>query len=177
MDPETIAVRFRYTPEDYVRAFRVALARKIRPRSLAGAAIATFLLSLIVLALEDGSDPVGWWLGWGGITVSLLIASMVAALWFILPRWIYRREPKFQQEYRFEFSPTGIHFESDDVVSSLRWSTYRGLHSDAEVHLLLYGHHDFTAVPRRAFATTRDDDAFVRMAQAQLGEHTSPDRR
>lgn len=175
MDPETIAVCFRYTQEDYVQAFRLGIVGTMKPRSLVAGVIVTFLLGVVVLVLEDGSEPVGGWLGRVSITVSLLIALIAAAVWFILPRWIYRRETKLQQEYRFEFSPSGIRFESVDVVSSLRWSTFRGLCSDADVHLLLFGRYGFTAVPRSAFANAGDDDAFVRMARAQFCVRTPPD--
>jgi hypothetical protein len=161
----SVTLRFRYTEEDYVRAMRFHLSKRMRPRLDVVAAIVLGLLSAYMLFAGAGPD----WLWAFGCAASLLLFAILWFAWFVLPARAFRLEPKLHGEYLIEFGPDRIEFRTDGIDSRIEWKLYRELRSDDHTHLLVHGSNGFTALPRRVFAGPPEEAAFLQLVRQHVG--------
>jgi len=127
----TIHLSFRYSELDYTRAMRAHLVSRLRLKLDVAVIVATALLGIY---LWRSPDLRGW-----GIWLVCLSASfflVLVAAFGVIPGLIFRREPKFRDEYSLTFSPAGIHFRTAHINSQLQWSLYSRALIDA--HYLFY---------------------------------------
>jgi len=89
------------------------------------------------------------WLGVGCVVVSALFALMLVAALTIIPRFVFRREPKFRDDYSLTFSAEVIHFRTAHIDSQLQWSVYSRALIDAHSYVLYYGTRQFTVIINR----------------------------
>lgn len=158
-----IELRFRYLEEDYVRAMRLHLSKRMRLRL--DITVATGLGLVSVISLATGGTV---WLWTLAAALSAGLLSLVLYAYFVLPVRTFRAEPKLQEEYLLRFAPEGIQFKSAGIDSSLDWKLYRELRSDRHTHLLLHGENSFTVVPRRVFSGPEQEQAFLALVKAAV---------
>jgi len=146
-----ISLSFRYSEIDYVRAFCAHYADRLR----------LWLDVCVVVAL--GAVGIYLWPSLSGkvfLGVSIAFAVIFFAAFFVIPSLIFRREPKFRDEYSLTFSPEGIHFQTAHIDSHLAWDLYSRALVDAHSYVLYYGSRTFTVIPKRVFQNNQQQEAF-----------------
>lgn len=154
---ETVNLSFRYAEQDYVRALRAHYASRLRlPLDIA------VILGVAIIGAYE------WRVGSHGFGITLLCLSGIFALtlgaaFAVIPTIAFRHQPKFRDEYSLTFSPQGIHFQTANIDSDLKWSMYTGALVDAYSFILYYGSQQFTVVLRRVFRDISQRQAFEQL--------------
>jgi hypothetical protein len=94
---------------------------------------------------------------WLDVCVVVALGAVGIYLW---PSLIFRREPKFRDEYSLTFSSEGIHFQTAHIDSHLAWDLYSRALVDAHSYVLYYGSRTFTVIPKRVFQNNQQQEAF-----------------
>jgi len=160
-----IHLSFRYSELDYVRGMRAHYASRLRLKLDVAVAAATALLGVY---LWQSPDSRGW--GIGLVCLSAVFVLMLVAAFTVIPRLVFRREPKFQDEYSLKFSPDGIHFRTVHINSQLQWSMYSRALIDSHSFVLYHGTHSFTVIPKRSFETNEQLAAFESLVSEKIPE-------
>lgn len=119
MEP-AVELTFRLLESDFVRAFRAHHGSRLR-----------WGLDIAVAVALAAFGAHSWWSGnldWysvAAVVVAGIYGLMLVAIFFMIPRIIFRGEPKFREEYSLAFSPEGIHFRTAHSDSRLQWSIRR----------------------------------------------------
>lgn len=156
---------FRYSELDWVRAMRRHYASRLRPK-LDVVVIAVAALLGVYLWRSLDSRP------WGIVMLCLstILALILASAFSIIPRLVYRREPKFRDEYSLTFSSAGVQFRTVHIDSQLQWSIYSRAIVDQHSFILYYGAHSFSLIPKRVFATGEQLAAFESLLSEKIPE-------
>jgi hypothetical protein len=160
----TVNLSFRYLESDYVKALRAHYASRLRLR---GDAVA--IVVLVVGGAYLWRSPNLHWLSVACVTVAVVFALIVIAVFTVIPPLVFRREPKFRDEYSLTFSPEGIHFRTAHIDSQLQWSLYSRVLIDAHSYVLYYGSRQFTVIPKRVFQSKEQQQSFEQL----LTQHVS----
>lgn len=159
-----VSLSFRYLERDYVRALRAHYASRLRLR------VDLFVTVVVVLCgAYLWSTPSWHWLGVGFVTIAVVFVLILIAAFTVIPRFVFRRERKFRDDYSLTFSAQGIHFRTAHVDSQVQWSLYSRALVDAHSYVLYYGSSQFTVIPKRVFESAEQQQAFDRL----LSEHVS----
>ncbi len=159
----TIQLTFRYAQSDYVRAVQTHHGSRLFLR-----------LDIVIVVVFAGLGAYFWgspsdhWLGVGCVGVSVGVALALIAAVLVIPRLVFRREPKFRDEYSITFSPEGIHFRTVHIDSQLQWSLYRRALIDRHSYLLYYGWRQFSVIPKRVFQDVEQRQAFERLLEGHI---------
>ena len=154
---ETVNLSFRYAEQDYVRALRAHYASRLRlPLDIA------VIVGVAVVGAYE------WSVGSHGFGITLLCVSgifalMLIAAFAVIPTIAFRRQLKFRDEYSLTFSPQGIHFQTANIDSDLKWGMYTGALVDAYSFILYYGSQQFTVVPKRVFRDISQRQTFEQL--------------
>ncbi|HUG68224.1 MAG TPA: YcxB family protein [Pirellulaceae bacterium] len=89
-------------------------------------------------------------LPWFLIIPGVILGLLVAYAFILLPSQIFQSQPKLKSEYHLQFGDDAIRFKTDEIDSTLQWSTYHSWLRDNEFYILYHGIRDFTVVPLRA---------------------------
>jgi hypothetical protein len=163
---EPISLRFKYTEEEYIAAVRLYMMRS-----------ADFKVRVAIAALYAvGCISLFWWLGFDFDSSVILLFIFASCLpffiafmhLFVLPRQRFRSDPKFRDEYLLEFSDDGIHFMTSEIDSLLQWSVYSKVIEDERFYLLVYGRHMISVIPKRAFQSAAQEEAFDQLLRRKL---------
>ena len=102
---------------------------------------------------------------WGSalICLSAVLVVILILAFAVIPRLVFRREPKFRDEYSLIFSSDGIHFRTVHIDSQLEWSLYTRVLVGTHSFVLYHGNNSFTVVPKRVFETAEQLTAFERL--------------
>ena len=168
---ETVALRFRHTEGEYAAAVRLYMLRS--PSISVRLAVLFPLLFACVFFLFLLFDA--------GLLFSLATAGAAAAtllawLFFALPRQRFRSDPRFRDEYSLEFSDEGIHFRTDAVDARIKWELYNDVIENESFYVLVYGASMITVVPKRAFRRPSDEARFRELLGRHLPEAPSARR-
>jgi hypothetical protein len=164
-----ITLHFTYTETDYVRAVRLRNRRRTGGwfDLIAGLGVTAF-------------GAVTWWFeGYSALRLTLVVLGLVFLFMLVttevvLPRWWFRREPKLQDPYTLTFSDAGIDFRTSRIHSQLEWALYHGFAESPTTYLLLYGHNQFSAIPKRVFESPAQEARFRALVKAKLGAGGRP---
>jgi YcxB-like protein len=159
----TINLSFRYLPRDYVRAVRTHFGS--RWRLLFDAGVTTVLAAVGFYLLRSDGDH---WTGMVLLGLSAIFALVLIVGLVILPPIVFRKTPKFQDEYSLTFSPSGIQFRTAQIDSQLQWGMYSRALIDAYSYLLYYGPRSYTIIPKRVFQSGQQQAAFERLLAQEI---------
>ncbi|MFD0675176.1 hypothetical protein [Cohnella sp. GCM10027633] len=112
-------LKYKYSEREFIQAMNQS-SRDTR-RWYVDFIIAILLLAYGIYTYMDGSN---------GFIVSFLIVisvSIIVAMFIrmvILPRVLFKREPKYKEEYELEFLEDEIRFTAGALKSSIPWSFY-----------------------------------------------------
>jgi hypothetical protein len=163
---ETVSLNFRYLEGDYVKALRAHYASRLRLH-----------LDIVVIAavalfgayeIRSGSGAFGIAM----LSLAVLFGVMLLAAFLIIPRFAFRREPKFRDDYALTFSPDGIHFQTAHIDSQLQWNMYTNALVDRYSFVLYYGSHQFTVIPKRVFKNGEERETFERLMAQKISKIT-----
>jgi hypothetical protein len=159
-----VDLSFRYLESDHVRALRAHYASRLRLRL-----DIVFCAALAVAGIYLWQTPGSRWLGVAFFSIAAFFGLMLVAAFTVIPRWVFRREPKFRDEYSLTFSSEGIRFLTAHIDSQLQWSMYSHALVDAHSYMLYYGTHQFTVIPKRVLQSSEQQQVFERL----LTQHVS----
>ena len=161
----TVHLTFRYSEQDYVRAMRAHLKSRLRLK-----------LDIVVIALAAALGFYEWrslgspWWGMTLVFLAAVLAGILIIAFGIVPRMVFRGEPKFRDEYSLTFSADGIRFQTAHISSQLDWSMYIRALVDAHSFILCHGRRSFTVIPKRVFKTPEQLGAFERLISEKIPE-------
>ena len=162
-----ISTSFSITRDEYIRAMRRHFLGKLRwKRDLVGGFLS------IVGGIFIAIGPVTPIIGWIAIASGSVLLLLVAHASFILPRWMYRSQPRLKDEFRITFRDEEIEFRTNEIDSRLKWSLYNSWLCDKEFFFLYHGTQDVSVIPRRAFVAG-DEDRFLNMLGRNIGPSIS----
>jgi hypothetical protein len=160
----TVNLSFRYIESDYVRALRAHYASRLRLRL-----DIVSIISTLGFGIYLWQSPRAHWFGVACVLGAVLFSLMLVAAFTVVPRLVFRREPKFRDEYSLAFSSEGIYFRTAQIDSQLQWSMYSRVLIDADSYLLYYGSQQFTLIPKRVLQNFEQQQAFEEL----LAQHVS----
>jgi hypothetical protein len=112
-----------------------------------------------------------WW--------TIIWFPLAVMMWFnvvrfegITARILFRRNPKFREEYHLTFSQENIHFQTASIDSTLQWSHYERLVESPTLFLLMYGKGLYTVVPKRCFPSDDELDAFRGLLRDRIPQYS-----
>jgi len=159
----TMHFTFRYSEEDFVRAMRAHFALRLKPKLDIALAVALALLGAYFWQVENSI-----WFGVVPIVISAIFMLMLVLAFGVLPRQLFRREPKYRDEYDLTFSPDEIHFRTQHINSHLQWSMYSRALIDSHSFILYYGVGSFTVIPKRVFESAEQKAMFEHLIAIKI---------
>jgi hypothetical protein len=106
--------------------------------------------------------------------ISYALVAMGVAIWMvpILRSWLYRRAyreaKKYTENIHATFTTQGIHIESAEGKSDLKWSFYSKYLNARDYVLLYMTRQSFSVIPKSAFADESEAERFIRLVDANL---------
>lgn len=100
---------------------------------------------------------------------SILLLMLIFVI-YINPKKTFRQQPKFQNEYNISFSVEGIHFQTENINSSIEWNHYLKTIENKRFFYLVYGKNMFTIVPKRSFMNDEEEALFREMVNEKIGK-------
>jgi YcxB-like protein len=154
-EPISISINFTNKLKDHLEAQRVFYHRGILAKLDKGVAVLLFIFGVYCLVFVG----LRWW--------TVIWFPLAVAEWFdllSLTRWRtrieFQRNPKFREEYHLTFSRENIHFRTDSLDSTLKWTHYDRVIESPTLFLLMYGKGLYTLIPKRCFNSDEDIHTF-----------------
>ena len=159
---DALSLSFRYSEDDYVRAMRAHYKNRLRlPLDIV---LISILVVLGAYLWNSGSQASATAL----FCVAGLFALMLIAAFLVIPRIVFRREPKFRDDYSLTFSRERIHFQTAHIDSWLDWAMYSRALIDHYSFVLYHGSSTFTVIPKRVFNTNAQMEAFENLLERKI---------
>jgi hypothetical protein len=162
---DEVALQYRYSEEEYAQAVRLYFDHTLRLEArtdviACGLAIAAGALCWLFIDRSGAS----LFLAGAGL-FGLMLTGYVT---LIVPKQWYRRDPRLQSEYRLVFRDDGIEFKTDQIDSRLEWSLYQRMIENTRFYVLIYGRNMISVIPKRAFSSPEQEDAFRELVKRHL---------
>jgi hypothetical protein len=162
-----VTLAFRYLPGEYVRAVRAHQMQTMR--LVLDSIVSAMLLVAGAATLLFGTERY-FWLGVTFCGFGFALLAIIAAALLVVPRIALARSEKLREPYRLTFSDQGIRFETTSIESNLAWSLYARVIEVHDFYLLYWGRREFTVIPKRAFETAADMQAFDALLVAHVAK-------
>ena len=166
VDP-VVTLTFRYHPGEYVRAVR---AHQLQAMRLVTDLIfsSTFLVAGAATVFFGAERY--FWLGVALCGIGLALPTTIAVALLVFPRMALAGNAKLLDQYQLTFSRDGIRFQTTSIDSKLAWSLYTRATEVRDFYLLYWGRRQFTVVPKRAFESAADMQAFEALLVAHVAK-------
>jgi len=161
---EPIKAVFTYSRDEYLRAVR----RHYRTHIYAVRDIVVGMIAVIaglIIYFSDESRLYAWIL----IVIGLILLTMVAYAFLVLPKLMYRSDPRLKWEYSLTFYEDRIEFKTKEIDSILKWPLYHSWLGDDEFYILYHGKRNLSVIPRRALKSDNSDERFASLLERKLG--------
>ncbi len=80
----------------------------------------------------------------------------------------FKANPKYHEPCQLTFSREDIHFVTPSIDSHLQWSIFQRVLEDDQLFLLVSGKWSYSVIPKRAFASPAEVDAFRALVQEMI---------
>ena len=169
---EIIKLRFKYTEEEYASATRLYMLRSsdLLFRIIASSLLLAGGVFLILLLNLDEQTSIFF------ILVGVIWLLFLFLIFFAVPRQRFRSDPKFRDEYFLQFSEDGIHFKTAQIDSLIQWSFYSKVLEDDRFYLMVYGKNMISIIPKRAFASAAEEEAFNNLLRRKIPAYSNSKR-
>lgn len=150
---EEVAISFSFAPRELYLCLVQLMARQ---RSIQ--LLALLILLLCALSAASASSP------------TYPIVLFVAFVFFlgVAPAFISRRTPSLRGRLDYRFNPNGMHVNTAQIRSDIRWSAFADLRSTSRAHYLRQaGKRTVVILPRRAFPPEAEQQ-FLTLARRGL---------
>jgi YcxB-like protein len=160
---EVIELRFKYSEQEYISAYRkYFLAKK---RATFFIVIAASLVLVGIYFLLSGGDV--------ALTVSLIatgafLLGLLMTSSILLPRQRFRADPRFKGEYFLRFLEDGIEFHTDDIDAKVSWRIYKEALETKDFFLLSDGGSTLSVIPKRVFANAEQEMLFRQLLDTKV---------
>ena len=160
---EKIEISFKYTKEEYVKAFReyLLLTKTIKKRDMIVAILVIIFSSIWLIISNEILSGVC-------LLCGVLFLLLLCNLYYWMPGRNFSQNSKFKEEYNLIFSDEGIHFKTDSINSDLKWNTYANFMESQEFFYLIQAKQVFTVIPKRAFGNVEVENGFKEMVLRNL---------
>lgn len=111
------------------------------------------------------------------VVISLLYLFVLFARNFIVPALVFRKEPKYREEYTLSFKDDEIIFTTGTLKSTLKWDFYTGMKESKDFIFLIYGKKLFTIIPKRIFKGMEEMNEFKELVRSKISDNTRPGPR
>lgn len=146
-----VTTTFTYTRDEYVLAMKRHYQSSLKVgRDVVGALLAISGGTYLLASTDFG------WLAWLLLVAGAGLLAVVGYALFLLPRMIYRSQPKLRDQYSLTLSDDGIAFKTDSIDATLQWSFYHSWLSDDDFYFMYHGKRDVSVIPRRSLADGDD---------------------
>jgi hypothetical protein len=113
----------------------------------------------------------GWpWPSALGVGVAALACTVVLVAW-VFPWISVMRAPQLNQPFGFTFTDEQIWFVAEEEDGRIDWEQYDRWKVSPDFYFLYFDGDQFTIIPKRAFETPEDEERFVALLEARIGEH------
>jgi hypothetical protein len=160
-----VTLAFRYLPGEYVRAVRAHQLQNMR--LVLDSIVSVVFLIAGAATLLFGTER-DFWFGAAFCGLALTLPAIIAVALLVVPRIALARSAKLREPYRLIFSDQGIRFETTSIESNLAWSIYTRVIEVRAFYLLYWGRREFTVIPKRAFETAAQMQAFDALLVAHV---------
>jgi hypothetical protein len=156
----TVELKFQYTKEEYVKAYRLyLLADRVTGKFARGFVLLFSVFSIYYLFSS----------GFGTLGVLCCALSSVAIaielmLYFYIPHRNFVNSPKLQEGYILIFSPDEIIFKTQSIDSKLKWDIYSAIWESRDFYFLVQPSKNYTLVPKRVFKNSDEQEIFKSLA-------------
>jgi len=166
---ELVTVNFKLAEREFLAACRVLTLGGARQKLRVFAAPPVWAAAMTaLLTLGFGYPPTV------ALPLTLSAVSLLAALYYfsfvVLPRRSFRGDRKFRDPVTFTFTGDHIFVRTKLVESRMDWRLYSDLLEGRDCYVLVYGKDIrlLTPIPKRAFRTPGDEQAFRAFALSRL---------
>lgn len=162
VEMEGIRIQGRNTMSDFAHAVQTFIGRH--------RAVWVFRIigvALMVIGLNLLADPktVGYGITYIAISLVLLFnVANLALMWLAV-----KKTSKLLDPYEAVFNEMGMQFKSPGAESKVEWSFYNRLIETRRVFLLCYDKAAFIILPKHAFSSQEQIDAFRELAKSHIG--------
>ena len=167
-EPNPITVNFMNELRDHVEAQRILYKESLLSKS--DKVVAVLLLALGIW--EVWAVGLRWW--------TIIWFPLAMIMWFnvlrfegVTARILFRRNPKYREEYHLTFSRENIHFQTASIDSTLQWSNYERLIESPTMFLLMHGKGLYTLVPKRCFHSDDELNTFRGLLRGKIPQYSS----
>lgn len=155
---EKIEIKFKYTKEEYVKAFReyLLLTKTIKKRDMIVAILVIIFSTIWLILSKEILSAVC-------LLCGVLFLLLLCNLYYWMPGRNFSQNNKFKEEYNLTFSDEGILFKTDSINSNLKWNTYVDFMENEEFFYLIQAKQVFSLIPKRAFDSVEVENGFREM--------------
>ena len=107
------------------------------------------------------------WLAMALVIVGVAIWGVSLLRW-VLYRRAFREAKKYTENIHAIFSHDGIHIDSAEGTSDLNWGFYSKYRDTGDFVLLYMTRHQFSVIPKSAFADEHEKRRFVDLVDSRL---------
>jgi hypothetical protein len=104
------------------------------------------------------------------LTLSGMLLLLTGMINLIIPRIRYRKEPKYQSEYKLNFTEENLKFITGDIDSTISWDYYKEAYENKDFYFLVYMRDAYSIIPKRVFKTQENIDEFRCLVESKLGK-------
>lgn len=160
---EKIEISFKYTKEEYVKAFReyLLLTKTIKKRDMIVAVLVIIFSTIWLILSKEILSGVC-------LLCGFLFFILSCNLYYWMPGRNFSQNSKFREEYNLTFSNEGIQFKTDSINSDLKWSTYVNSMESEEFFYLIQAKQVFSVIPKRVFESVEVENGFREMVLKNL---------
>ena len=159
-----ITLVFTHAEKEYVAATRWFFARVYHTRFLL--VLSSIVFSVGLLLVLVGVDFV---FAGAALIVGLILFLLNFYVYFVMPAQHFRRNSKFRDEYSLQFTDEGLRFQTKGVESKIEWSFYSKVLEAPQFYALRYDRDLFTLIPKRVFASNKQEADFRDLLNRKLG--------
>ncbi len=158
---DQVKLRFYYSEKDVVGGYRLHFKKTLRLPLTLLISVLSLALGIFYLSL-DQALRVGYLL----IIMPTVLLGIVGFVLFLFPRFLYRRDSRYNELYTIFFNEDGITFYKEGGESNFDWPVYSRACEDKNRYILYFGRNSFTIIPKHVFPSAESERNF-RMLLAQ----------
>ncbi|SFS77289.1 YcxB family protein [Paenibacillus sp. BC26] len=104
------------------------------------------------------------------LLISILFFFIVFVRIIVVPRIVFKRQPKFKEEYVLSFNEENIIFNAGDINSTISWDFYKEIKESKEFIFLKYGKELHTIIPKRVFRNKEELNEFKTLIKSKINK-------
>ncbi|GJM78715.1 YcxB family protein [Paenibacillus timonensis] len=102
------------------------------------------------------------------VALSVLFVFMILVRIIVVPRVVFRREPKYREEYELVFQEDEILFTAGGLDSIIKWDFYKSIRETKDFIYLIYSKNGCSIIPKRAFQNNEEQEIFIKFVRSKI---------